>query len=251
MPRTARIVGNSGFYHIVSRGNGKQILFEEDADYLFFLKLLKKTRQEEDFSILAYCLMENHFHLLLKIGTDMGRIMKRICTTYALYFNEKYEHVGHLFQGRYKSVPVESDAALMSVVRYIHNNPVKAGICMADQYRWSSWRSYIRGNGIAETDLVLGLAGGTDGFRAMSMQEDDSEHLEFRERRRLSDRAAREIIRNKLNLESGIQIKAMNRNSRDPAIRRLKQEGLSVRQIERLTGINRGTVQRVTEGTSL
>ena len=131
MPRTARKIGNSGFYHIVARGIGKQIIFEEENDYLLFLGLLKKYLKEEDAVLHAYCLMDNHFHLLLKIDSGMDRLMKKISTAYVFYFNNKYERVGHLFQDRYRSIPVEDDSSLLSVVRYIHNNPAKAGICPA------------------------------------------------------------------------------------------------------------------------
>ena len=87
MPRTARKIGNSGFYHIVARGIGKQIIFEEENDYLLFLGLLKKYLKEEDAVLHAYCLMDNHFHLLLKIDSGMDRLMKKISTAYVFYFN--------------------------------------------------------------------------------------------------------------------------------------------------------------------
>ena len=244
MPRTARIQGASGYYHIIGRGIGKQILFEEETDYLFFLSTLDKYLKEESFQIIAYCLMENHFHLLLKIDSGMDLIMKKILTRYAFYYNSKYERTGHLFQDRYTSVPVENEIYLLSAVRYIHNNPAKAGICPADQYRWSSWRSYTGWKGIVETDLVLELLGGAQAFRDFSTLEDDTEHLEFREKRRLNDQSAQEIIRNKLQLPSGTQLQEMDRESRDAALRMLKKEGLSIRQIERLTGINRGIITR-------
>ena len=245
MPRTARKLSNSGYYHIVSRGIGKQILFEEESDYLFFLGILKKYKKEENFDIIAYCLMENHYHLLLKIDSDMDRIMKKIATAYAFYFNTKYERVGHLFQDRYKSIPVENDVYLLSVVRYIHNNPAKAGICPADKYRWSSWRAYTGSSSLVNTDLVMGLTNGLNGFLAMSGQEDEDgavEHLEVTDSKRVADSRAHGVIKDILHLDSGTQIQSLNREGRDLALRKLKAEGLSVRQIERLTGINRGVV---------
>ena len=248
MSRTARIHGNSGYYHIVARGVGKQILFEEDADYYFFLGTMKKYMEEESFEVIAYCLMENHFHLVMKIESGMDRIMKKICTRYSFYFNSKYERVGHLFQDRYKSIPIENDVYLLTVVRYVHNNPVKAGICPADKYRWSSWRNYAEERGLVRTDLVLSLVGGISGFLEYSSVIDeentDTEQLEIHDKRALSDEAAIDIIRNKLHFESGTQIKALPRESRNEALRTLKQEGLTIRQIERLTGINRGSIGR-------
>ena len=247
MPRTARKLSNSGYYHIVSRGNGKQILFEEEADYLFFLKTLSECLKEESFEVIAYCLMENHFHLLLKIGSDMDRIMQKISTTYALYYNSKYERSGHLFQDRYRSIPIENDLALLSVVRYIHNNPVKAGICPVDKYRWSSWRAYYTGKSSqVSTRLVLELTGGLNGFLTLSGQEDDvaDEHRKLEDNRRLPDDHAQQIIKDILRLESGTKIQDMGKNDRNTALHTLKEEGLSIRQIERLTGISRSIIMR-------
>ena len=249
LPRTARIIGNSGYYHIIARGIGKQILFEEDADCLYFLRTVKKYRKEEGYSVIAFCLMENHFHLLLKIDEGMDRIMQKICTTYAVYFNTKYERTGHLFQDRYKSKPIENDAYLLSVVRYIHNNPVKAGICPADKYRWSSWR-YYNGtlHGLVDTSLVHSIVGGSEGFlkfsNADSPEDDEEAYFEYPESNRLTDRQAQEIIRNRLHLESGTQIQNMDKKARNQALIILKKEGLSIRQIERLTGITRAIVMR-------
>ena len=247
MPRTARIKSATGYYHIVARGIARQVLFEEDADYLFFLKTLKKCKEEEEFTILAYCLMENHFHLLLKIDRRLDRVMNRISTTYAKYYNTKYERVGYLFQDRYKSKPVENSAYLLSAVRYIHNNPVKAGLCSVDQYRWSSWQYYEGAKGMVDADIVLNLLGGKKGFMEYSMYEEhdpDDGCFEFKESSRLNDHQAQDKIKELLHMESGTKIQELNRVKRDEALRILKEGGLSIRQIERLTGITRGIVMK-------
>lgn len=247
MPRTARIKSATGYYHIIARGIGKQILFEEKADYLFFLRTLKKYKQEEGFSVIAFCLMENHFHLLLKIDDGMDRAMKKISTSYAFYYNTKYERTGHLFQDRYMSKPIENDVYLLTAVRYIHNNPVKAAICRADKYKWSSWRYYTGElKGLVDTQEVHRLLGGPEGFLKYSAEADpfseDEGFFECRESKRLTDREAQQIIKEVLRLESGTQLQQMDRAKRDKAICKMKEQGLSVRQIERLTGITRGIV---------
>lgn len=244
MPRTARKIGRTGLYHIVARGVGKQIIFEEDNDFLYFLGLLKKYLKEEGAVLYAYCLMDNHFHLLVKIESVMDRLMKKIATAYAFYFNTKYERTGHLFQDRYKSMPVDDNRYLLSVVRYIHNNPANAGICSADSYRWSSWRAYTGSSSLVSTDLVLSLTCGLEGFLIFSGQDDEEgvTHLEVMERKQISDRMAQAIINEKLHMTSGTQIQGLGRAERDSALRKLKEAGLSIRQIERLTGINRGVV---------
>ena len=110
MPRTARTISASGYYHIIARGIGKQILFEEDADYLFFLRLMKNYSSSGEFSVAAFCLMENHVHILAKIADGMmDKVMHNLLATYATYYNKKYDRIGHLYQDRYRSKPIEND----------------------------------------------------------------------------------------------------------------------------------------------
>ena len=242
MPRAARIHSASGCYHAVMRGIGKQILFEEDEDYRRFQYTLERYLREENAEVYAYCLMENHVHLLLHVDAGLDRLMKRIGTSYAYYFNEKYCRSGHLFQDRFNSEPVENEPYLLAVVRYIHNNPQKAGICRREDYPWSSWRAYTGKPDFTSTGFVLGLTGGYEGFLSLSESNEEIECLEISDRRRIPDKDALQLIRAELNVQSGTELQNMSREARDEALRRLKEEGLSVRQIERLTGINRGVV---------
>ena len=170
MPRSPRIYGISGYYHIILRGIGKQLIFEEDADFLCFLSICKKLLGEEDFKIFAYCLMDNHIHLLVHSDSGLSRIMKRMAGKYATYFNRKYDRAGHLFQDRFKSKPLENLNSILRVTFYIHNNPEKAGICSREQYRWSSWQEYAGKTFLVSTDLIFALTGGDDGFLKMSFE---------------------------------------------------------------------------------
>ena len=105
MPRTARTISASGYYHIIARGIGKQILFEEDADYLFFLRLMKNYSSSGEFSVAAFCLMENHVHILAKIADGMmDKVMHNLLATYATYYNKKYDRLS-VGKGRNKAVP--------------------------------------------------------------------------------------------------------------------------------------------------
>ena len=119
---------------------------------------------EEKSDIYAYCLMDNHVHLLLhEEGTDIARLMKRINVSFVYYFNKKYKRVGHLFQDRFKSENVDSEDYLLAAVRYIHNNPVKAGIVNSpEKYLWSSYYDYInikKRNDVI-TDKILNIFSG-------------------------------------------------------------------------------------------
>ena len=108
MPRSARKLSKSGIYHIIIRGIGQQNIFEDDGDRIRFIETLKRYKTELGFEMNAYCLMRNHVHILLKDGREqIDLIMKKIVGSYAVYFNWKYDSVGHLFQDRFKSEPVE------------------------------------------------------------------------------------------------------------------------------------------------
>ena len=104
MPRTARIKSPTKLYHVTARGSNKQILFNEQADFKVFMEILKKNMIECGFELYAYCLMDNHYHLVIRDNKDqIDVIFKKINTAYAYYFNTKYERTGHLFQDRFFS----------------------------------------------------------------------------------------------------------------------------------------------------
>ena len=154
MARKIREISKTGIYHVMLRGVNKQRIFENPSDYEAMFRILKfvqttDARQqavlEAEYFLYAYCLMDNHLHLLIQPNhNDLGQIIKRISTAYALYFNKKYERVGHLFQDRYKSEVVNDANYFFTLLRYIHYNPVKAGRCPTpEQYAYSSWHEYL------------------------------------------------------------------------------------------------------------
>ena len=242
MPRQARATGE--YMHIIVRGNGKQILFEDTTDREKYLYLLKKYAEETEISILAYCLMENHVHLLIQDPDRKCSVfMKKIDLSYARYYNGKYERIGHLFQDRYRSEIVTNDVYLLSAFRYILNNPEKAGICRAESYPWSSYREYNTEKGLSDPAILRKMIGGEAQFRAFMRQQDDVEHLDTQTRRR-DDEWALGVIKKTLNIASGTQLQQFRKEQRDNALALLKEKGLTVRQLERLTGINRGVIQK-------
>ena len=245
MPRSARERSESGFYHVVAKGNGGQNLFEDASDFRAFLELAAAAAEKRGVLIHAYCLMSNHVHLLLEDrGNRLSDFMKSLTTGYAMRFNAKTGHIGHVFQQRFKSQPVESEAYLLQAARYIHNNPAKAGICPADEYLWSSYHEYVSGirgasgvQGIATVALVLGMCGGREGFRAFQAESGDD--YRFGQRSRVTDAEAREVARRILGDIAPGDVKAMERPRRNALLFDLKDAGLSVRQIERLTGLGK------------
>ena len=247
MPRTSRRVAESGHYHVMLRGNGKQVIFEDDVDRRVFLDALSRALEAPGLSLLAWCLMTNHVHLLFRDETDcLSSAMHVLATKYAGHFNSRTGHVGSVFDGRFKSVPIESDAQLIAAVRYIHDNPKKAGICPAADYPWSSFGEYAGARdtwGLTEVDSVLDMLGGPDGFLAMSSEPRPNGYC-FCSGKRIPEEDVLEIARATLYPLDPRALREALGAERGRALLALKDAGLSLRQIERVTGIGRYSVQK-------
>lgn len=161
------------YYHIYNRGNGKKNIFKDANDYHFFMLRLRqnlfpdekvKTRLSllppDSFSLISYCLMPNHFHFLIRQNANipMTKLMSRLSTSYSIYFNRKYEKVGHVFQDQYKQVIIDDSEYLVWLSAYIHQNPKVANLVeRSEDYEWSSYPEYIGkvGEGICDKMIIL------------------------------------------------------------------------------------------------
>jgi len=159
MPRTKREKSSTGIYHIIFRGINRQRIFEDDQDYQRFLQILEDAKKKSEYEIYGFCLMSNHVHLLMKEGSeDLGVSFKRIGACYVYYYNWKYQRRGHLFQDRYKSEVVEDTGYFLTVLRYIHQNPLKAKmVAKYEEYPWSSYMEYIKRARFCITNYALEL----------------------------------------------------------------------------------------------
>lgn len=246
MPRVSRQPSATGFYHVIFRGNGRQLLFEDDDDRRYFLGLLTKKAAKFDIAIIAWCLMSNHIHLLLEDPkTQLSQAMHGLATAYARHFNCRSGHVGSVFQGRFTSVAITSDRQLLQAVRYIHENPRKAGIAQAREYRWSSFGEYLHGARVIDGAKALELVGGRAGFERLCEDERFASYY-VRPMKRVSDEDAAAAARSMLDGGDPAHIKALPRARRNEALRKLREAGMSIKQIERLTGIGRSTISRAT-----
>lgn len=259
MPRHQRVLSETGIYHVMMRGNERRKLFQDEEDKQAFLDTLFVKKEDKGFLVYAYCLMDNHVHLLVKEGSEsLATMMKRINTSYAYYFNQKNHRVGHLFQDRFKSEPIEDERYLLAVIRYIHNNPVKAGIVQnPEQYKWSSYNSYLYSHkpelNIVDTQFILsildnGQKTAIQEFKNFSMELDEREFLDIEQVNAWMEEEGKYYLEEYLkkrwpgeNLED-----LMNKEeTRTEIIVELKTNTrLSVRTIAALLGINRGVVQR-------
>ena len=139
MSRKPRQKSQTGLYHITMRGNGKQLLFEDDEDRRRILSLIRSSIARFNIRLIAWCLMGNHVHLVLSDPDDnMSEAMHLVMSCYATWYNRRHGHVGHVFQDRFSSASISSEEYLLDAIRYVHFNPQKAGICPYDAYRWSS-----------------------------------------------------------------------------------------------------------------
>lgn len=149
MPRQPRVHESNAVYHVTSRGVEKRVIYLTDADRRTFLCYLREAAQESRVSLFSYCLMSNHFHLLLAIEEKpLGVFMQKLLTRYSIYFNRIHERVGHLVQGRYHAAICENLGYLIQTVAYIHRNPVRAGIVSTpSEWPWSSHQELLDGGG--------------------------------------------------------------------------------------------------------
>lgn len=249
--RAARAKSESGCYHVVAWGNGRQIIFESDADRTRFLHLLQERAGATGVSVIAWCLMDNHVHLILEdCANRLSEFMHVLLTRYAAYFNSRSGHVGHVFQERFFSEPIESDRHLLAAVRYVHLNPERAGISGAESYAWSSFGEYVGRQGAAalsRTQTVLDIVQGAKGFRRLC-EADAEPGLPMT--CRCDEEGELLSIANGILRDAGMgeasEVGGLPRERRDDALRLLRRAGFSIRRIERMTGVGRGTVHRVT-----
>lgn len=251
VPRLARLKSQSGVYHVMWRGIDRQNIFLDDEDRQKFLETLSGVKLRSNLQIYAYCLMSNHVHFLVAEKDEpLGLAMKRLGSSYVQRYNLQHDRIGHLFQGRYVSEPVETDRYLLAAIRYIHQNPVKAGLtdCCAN-YRWSSYQAYLSGSdagaGLTDIHFALNVAGGLQPFLTYHDESNADEFADVGAIERISDADLRMMLEKLL---QGFPVVMMGQLEPHQRIRVLGQakaiSGASLRQIARVTGLNKTAVER-------
>lgn len=254
MPRKARTKSTTGIYHVVIRGVNRQTIFEDEEDKVQFLQTIAKYKGNNRFILYGYCLMDNHIHLLLKEKDDtLSVLMKRISSSYVYWYNRKYRRCGHLFQERFNSENVENTTYFRTVLRYIHQNPLKAGLVTnIFKSKWTSIHEYVDGKSIVDTDFPLRLFSNDLGealriFIEYMQQVNEDKCLDVFEDVRLSDDEVRAYMKEWGILHSS-QLQSMAKESRDAILVRLRKlDGVSIRQLSRITGISKSVIQRAVQ----
>lgn len=254
MSRQKRQLSQSGLYHIIFRGISRQNIFEETADYVKLKEIIKKVVKETGAEIYAYCFMTNHVHLFLKENSigDISKIMTKILSHYATWFNIKYLRSGALFSNRYKSEPVEDERYYLGLIRYIHQNPLKAGMVQSiDKYPYSSYIEYIGGTSdITNIDFTLDMLNENRDIAISQFKEfhesEEREVFEIFESNKRSSEAIKRIIMSEISGDEPWKIKEYDKEKRDALIKKLVfEKNISKSALERATGISRGTIIRI------
>lgn len=236
MPSQIRNTGSIGWSHIIIRGINRENLFYDDADYDRFQRTLNRFREEFCAEIPALCLMSNHVHILLHVpNEDFSQFMKKVTVSYAIYYNKKYERVGHVFQDRFRSEPVNDEKYLLTVARYIYQNPQKAGICSATEYPYTFLALDGILSGYFDEEAIL---------QKFLNAGNNDRCLEYDFNGSYSDADVLQILSSMTGSENPQQLQSAEKSVRNEILRELKRSGISIRQISRLTGINRNIVQR-------
>lgn len=247
MPRKARKLSSTGIYHTMLRGINQQNIFEDSSDYGVFLQTLQECREYCNVEIYAYCLMSNHVHILLKtLDNDLETFFKKLAGKYVYWYNVKYQRVGHLFQDRFKSEPVENESYFLTVLRYIHQNPVKAGLCKrVEQYPYSSYPEYVLSGDCVDTGFALGMMGLDEFIRYTNAPNDDScMDLADSPRRAVTDDQARDLIKRIAHCNTLTEFQGMDDRWKEVNVKKIYAKGVSIRQLSRLTGVPKGLVER-------
>ena len=250
MPRSAREKSLTGIYHVILRGVNKKTIFHDDEDNQRFLTTIERYKSLSSIKLYGWCLMGNHAHLLLREGKDsLSSVLKRIGISYVRYYNDKYNSSGHLFQDRYRSESVEADNYLLTVIRYIHQNPVKAGL-VTDPWlwKWSSCPVYygLKTNqpDILDESFILSLFSGniseaSTKFKMHNEERSDVECLDHFSTIRLTDFEAQTEIKKVLADVSLDKVKDMPKNQRNELIRLVKKiRGIKQRQAAEILGVS-------------
>ena len=263
MPRQQRQTSGTGIYHVMLRGINHQDIFEDREDYWKFLRLLRQQTFPEDNQgkplpphciIYAYCLMPNHVHLLIReLDEGISAPISSISIAYAQYFNKRYEHSGHLFQDRFKSEPVNDMTYFVTLLRYIHQNPIAAGIAPdVRHYPWSSWCEYQ-----ADMMCIIPICTTQHVFARLSAEDLTAlvneplsktlKILDFDNEMaiRLSDDKVREFLLTACGVTNVVDIQHFPKETRNDIIKQLRDYGASIRQITRIIGISEGIIRKI------
>ena len=244
MPRRPRKHSSTGYYHITNRGVGRARVFNEGNDHVFFLECLRRAQQVCNFRILAYCVMTTHFHIVIKCnGPIPPSLFQSVGARFSAYYHKRHKCAGQIFQGRFHSEAIETEAHLLSAIRYVWRNPIKARLCThLTDYPWSSYNCLGKSNELIDNELLCSFMS-ADEWRDFAQQETSIRHLEPFSKH-LSDEVAREVIRRKYDYLNGISIGILKAQKCPFALAACLGAGMTITQLARILRIASTTMHR-------
>ena len=258
MARKPRVRARSGVYHVLMQGVRHRDIYIDDEDYRTFVEILERLQKSKDgeeryFTVYAYCLLPDHFHLLLKEETDTVSVtMGRIAAAYAHYFNDKYDRDGAIYRARFASEPVENEERWNTVLRYVSQSPERMKVWDAEHYPYSSWHEYA-----GEESELPRICEVPAGYQQLSKEEmvrllsapvpRQAACLGPRteEMRRPKDDQVLAILYDMTKTASMMEFLGLTRAEQLKTLADLRKKGASIRQLEKLTGIGRGVIQNL------
>ncbi|MDR7871296.1 MAG: transposase [Tissierellaceae bacterium] len=248
MPRIYRQESPTGYYHVMTRGINKDKIFRYESDKKYLLKIIVEKNREVFCNIYSYCIMDNHLHLLIEGSIDdLSLLMKKVNSSYAFYYNSKNNRIGPVFQDRFKSEIIFNDEHFLCVLRYIHNNPVKANmVSKAEFYNRSSMKEYIEGENHIITRDALEIVNinfkTIDNFIEFHQIEDENDYLEVVEELMINkDEYGKRIVSRYLEQVKIDTVEEL-KNKDELIIRLLEEEKFSYREIGKLVRCSVGKV---------
>ena len=253
MARKARIKSTTGIYHIIIRGLDMQPVLEEPEDKSEFLNLLNYYRAKCGYEVYGYLLLDDHIHIVIKEGEkSIGNVMKCIGVKYVAWYNARHAREGRLFHDRFKSEPVEDDAYLQTVLRIIHQEPVRLGLATeVGRYDWSSYKEYLHDVGtFLDKESVLQTFGSDPGHRKVAFRKymnlpADERCLEAC-REKISDEDLYSLMLRLSGAKTTAELKKLPKGKRDEVLRDIKaKKSTSTWQIAKVSGFSQSVIARL------
>lgn len=253
MPREARQRREQGMHHVVVQGKRKEQIFGEEESKERYLETVLRYKQKTGVQVYAYCILENHAHLVLRESAveDVSNFMRRVGVSYAYWY--RMQHPNHpagreLFRGRYMSEPLETEPELLETVRYIHQEPLRLHLAeRMEDYPWSSYRLYLRPGSFIDSRVVLDSLHFSGGYASYMQEEAEGSFLEeVPVKYGRDDAEARELLEARLQAEGCHSLLYLDDEEKKEILRKLRYEdGISIQQLARVSGVNRGIIQRL------
>jgi REP element-mobilizing transposase RayT len=246
----------AGYYHIINRGVEQRVVFEEADDYEYFEELMCFYMQSHGVTLHNYCLMPNHYHLLIETSTDnLSKFMRQLNMNYAIYFNKKYKRVGHLWQGRFKSWYVTDEAYLYTLMRYVEQNPLKAKMVKRlEEYPYSSYHYFFNKEipeCLQKAWIVQNHGSDSEAIEAMLSSKVDTSQLD--QMRKASGLIAAHNTEKKPDIKKLEKMLLDNKDTkeRNKQIAKAYKKGYSQHTIAKVLKLNQATVQRIIKRTEI